>query len=96
LVLSESLDADAVQTLVSVAIADIFPERCDEWLIANENAHATFKQELARRKDVALRDIARKEDSLRRVLREAVVGDVMKHFPYELFDGILGHALLIH
>ena len=96
MVLSESLDADAVQSLVSVAIADIFPERCDKWHITNENAHATFKQELARRKDVALRDIARKKDSLRRVLCEAVVGDVMKHFPYELFDVILDRAPLIH
>jgi hypothetical protein len=84
LVLSESLDEKAVQTLVDIAIADLFPENCDKWRTTNQGIHARYMQELAKRKDTVHEEIARGEDSLRGVLRDVVVEDVMKIFPYVL------------
>ncbi|KAI0253468.1 hypothetical protein BJV78DRAFT_1153084 [Lactifluus subvellereus] len=81
LVLSESLDENAVQTLVNIAIADLFPEDCDKWRATNEGIRARYMQELAKRKDKVREEIVRGEGSLRRVLRDVLVEDVMKLFP---------------
>jgi F0F1-type ATP synthase membrane subunit b/b' len=74
-----------VQILVDIAIADIFPEHCDKWRATNQDIRARYIQELTKRKDTVREEIVREEDSLRRVLREAVVEDVVKLFPYVLF-----------
>lgn len=81
LVLSETLDEKAVQILVSVAIAERFPEQCDKWRTRSHGARSVFMQELTERKETIRNEVIRGEDSLRRVLREAVVEDVMKLFP---------------
>ena len=81
LVLSETLDEKAVQILVSVAIAERFPEQCDKWRTRSQGARTMFTQELTARKETIRKEVVRGEDSLRRVLREAVVEDVMKLFP---------------
>ena len=79
MVLSETLDEQAVQILVSVAIAERFPEQCDKWRTKSHDAHAMLMQEL--RKETIRKEVIRGEDSLRELLREAVVEDVMKLFP---------------
>jgi hypothetical protein len=79
LVLSESLDEKAVQILVSVAIAERFPDQCDKWHTMSNGARAMLVHEL--RKETIRKEVNRGEDSLRRLLREAVVEDVMKLFP---------------
>jgi hypothetical protein len=80
-VLSEDLEEKAVQTLVNVAIEDLFPEPCAKWRAANQDIHAKYEQELVKRKDTISQEIAKGEDSLFRILREVVVEDVMKLFP---------------
>ena len=87
LVLSESLDENAVQTLVNVAIADLFPEDCDKWRATNQDICAKYMQELAKRKDMIREEIITGEHSLRHALREVVVEDVMAVFPYVLLCG---------
>ena len=84
LVLSESLDEKAVQTLVDIAIADLFPENCDKWRATNQGIHARYIEELAKRKDTVREEIARGEDALRHALHDVVVNDVLKLFPYVL------------
>lgn len=37
LILSEELEENAVRTLVDVAIADLFPELCDNWHATNQD-----------------------------------------------------------
>lgn len=81
LVLSETLDEKAVQILVGVAIAERFPEQCDKWRTRSQGARTMFMQELTARKETIRKEVIRGEDSLIRVLREAVVEDVMKLFP---------------
>ena len=81
LVLSETLDEKAVQILVGIAIAERFPEQCDKWCTKSHGARTMFTQELTERKEIIRRDVIRGEDSLRGLLREAVVEDVMKLFP---------------
>jgi hypothetical protein len=81
LVLSETLDEKAVQILVSVGIAERFPEQCDKWRTRSHGARAKFMQELTAKKETIRKEVIRGEDSLRGLLREAVVEDVMKLFP---------------
>jgi hypothetical protein len=86
LVLSESLDENAVQILIDAAIADLFPEQCDKWRATNRDIRARYMQESTKVKDTVRERIVRGEDSMRRVLREIVAEDVMKLFPCVLFD----------
>jgi hypothetical protein len=96
LILSEGLDGDAVQVLIKIAIADLFPERCNRFQATNQEISIAFAQDMEKRRDTARQKITRHEDSLRRVLREAVVEDVIKLFPYVVLDGILRYTLLKH
>jgi hypothetical protein len=81
LLLSEDLDEDAVQILVDVALSDIFPEQCNDWNVAMMDTRQRFRQELTEKLDKVFRDLERQEASLNGVLRDEVVGDVMKLFP---------------
>ena len=90
LVLSETLNAKAVEILVSVAIAERFPEQCSKWRTRTHGARSTFTQELEERKETIRMEVIRREDSLRGLLREVVVDDVMKVFPWVLADGLFG------
>lgn len=82
IVLSGELEEKAVQTLIHVGLEDLFPELCDKWRIAKQDIHARYRQEFTTRRDTVCQDIAKGEDSLRSALREVVVEDVMKLFPY--------------
>ena len=82
LVLSENLDEKAVQILASVAIKKRFPEQYYKWRTKSHGARSMFVQELSK-KETIRKEIIRGEDSdsLRGLLREAVVEDVKKLFP---------------
>jgi hypothetical protein len=86
LVLSEDLDEDAVQNLVDVALGDLFPEQCEEWLSIKQYIHEIFMQERSGEESAVARDIANAKDSLQHALREEVVDHVIKIFPYVLFQ----------
>ena len=81
LILSETLDENAVQILVGIAIAELFPEQCDKWRARCRGAHSIFMQELTDKKETIRKEVLRGEDSLRGLIREAIVEDVMKLFP---------------
>jgi hypothetical protein len=81
LILSEILDEKAVQILVGIAIAERFPEQCDKWRTRSRGARSAFMQELTEKKDTIRKEVLRGEDSLRGLIREAIVEDVMKLFP---------------
>ena len=85
LVLSETLDENALQTLLDLSIADRFPEQCDEWLTVKKSISDSTSRELAKRQGVLFEEPASKEYEMQRVLCNAVVGDVMELFPYVLF-----------
>jgi hypothetical protein len=82
LILSEELEENAVKTLIPVALEDLFPEPCEKLRITNEDIRARYRQEFTKRKDTVCQELAKEEDSLRRGLREVVVEDVKKLFPY--------------
>lgn len=81
LVLSESLDQNAVQAVVDVAIGNSFSDQCSEWRAAKWGISERFRIEMTKRKEKVSQDITREENSLRRTLREAIVGDVISVFP---------------
>ena len=81
LVLSENLDEKAVQMLASIAIEERFPEQYNKWRTDSHRVRSMFVQELTEKKETVRKEIVRGEDSLRGLLREAVVEDVMKLFP---------------
>ncbi|KAI9443796.1 hypothetical protein H4582DRAFT_2125845, partial [Lactarius indigo] len=100
LVLSDDLDEDAVQTLVNVALSDLFPEECKQWSVMQQEIRDVFMQEQTRKKSVVAQVIADTGGSLRRALREEVVDHVTTLFPYFFsmprsmkmdakFDGVL-------
>ena len=82
LVLSDDLDDDTMQTLVSVALGEPFPEQCREWRATKQNIRDVFFRERASRKSCVVQDVAKTESSLRRALREEVVDHVITLFPY--------------
>ncbi|KAI9460720.1 hypothetical protein F5148DRAFT_255942 [Russula earlei] len=79
--LSEDLDEDTMQALIELAFGELYPGPCNKWRAANRHIHVRYQEELTKRKDMVRQEIARGEDSLRRVLREVVVEDVMILFP---------------
>lgn len=94
MVLSTSLDENAVQTLVDIVISDLFPKPCKEWRAVKRDIRDICNRESTKRQGVVFQELASKEDALRRVLREAIVEDVMGLFPYVPFDGPSSHSML--
>jgi hypothetical protein len=84
LVLSEELEENAVEILVSIAVEGLFPEPCVRWRTAKKEIRARCSQELAKREDRVRQEVTRGKGSLRRALHEAVTKDVMELFPYDL------------
>ena len=93
-VLSETLDENAMQTLLDLFIADEFPKQCDEWHATKKNISEFYAQERTKREHIVFEELASKEHEIRRFLRDAVVEDVMALFPYVLFASILSHGVL--
>jgi hypothetical protein len=89
LVLSEELEESAVLALINIAIADLFPGPCDKWRATNQDIRTRHQEEFGKRKDIVHQEIARGRDSLRRTLREVVVEDVLRLFPYVLVCDVL-------
>jgi hypothetical protein len=80
-VLSETLDEDKVKALNRIAISALFPGLCDEWLALKQDIYDIFRRESTNRKGVVFREIVTKEGPLRRILREAVIEEVVSLFP---------------
>jgi hypothetical protein len=80
-ILSETLDEDKVKALNRIAISDLYRGLYDEWLALKQDIHDIFRRESTNSQGVVFREIATKEGSLRRILREAVIEEVVSLFP---------------
>ena len=80
--LSETLEERSVQTLSTMVISNLFPGLYREWTLLKRDIRDIFWRELSNRQNVVFRDIASKVESMRDVLREVVVGEVVALFPY--------------
>ncbi|KAF8262188.1 hypothetical protein EI94DRAFT_720874 [Lactarius quietus] len=80
-VISEALDEKAIDILVESAFWKLFPAQCEMWKSTKKNVCEKFKKEANERAETACKDLANREDSLQRALRESVVDTVMKLFP---------------
>lgn len=96
LVLSEELEENAMQTLIGIAIEDLFPEPCDKWHAMNQETCARYKEELVKRKDIVHQEIARGEDSLWHVLHKVIVTDVMRLFLFVSLNGVSCGTMITH
>lgn len=85
LVLSETLNENAIQTLLDLCIEERFPKQCNEWHAAKKEISDMYSREWTERQRILFEELASKEDEMRRVLRDAVVRDVMDLFPCVLF-----------
>jgi hypothetical protein len=94
LILSETLDENAVQTLLELSLADRFPRQCDEWHVAKESISDFYSRESTKRQRIALEGLSSKEQEMRRVLRDAVVEDVMDLFPCVILVSAPSHRML--
>ncbi|KAI0250874.1 hypothetical protein BJV78DRAFT_526274 [Lactifluus subvellereus] len=92
LVLSEALDENAVQIVVDVAIANTFSDQCCKWHGTKNDIHERFRMEMTKRQEQVSQDLAREENSLRRTLREAIVGKVISLFPAIQPDSLSSHV----
>lgn len=81
MILSATLDENAVQTLVDI-VSDLFPKVCEDWNAAKLNILHDCDRELTKKQDSAFQELASVEDAVRCILREAVVDEVMSLFPY--------------
>ncbi|KAI9511011.1 hypothetical protein F5148DRAFT_1274479 [Russula earlei] len=84
LVLSDSLDENAVRILVDVALSPIFPKQCEGWRAVTRDTREQFRQELIGKQETACKKLRFQEASLVSALRDAVVDDVIKIFPSKL------------
>ncbi|KAI9443823.1 hypothetical protein H4582DRAFT_1807697 [Lactarius indigo] len=92
LVLSDDLDEDTVQTLVGVALLDLFPEQCKQWRIMQRDIRDVFMREQTRKKSAVAQDIANTGGLLRCALREEIVDHVSTIFPSLDRDGLSSHV----
>lgn len=89
LVLSEDLDHESVQTLVDLALGNLLPGICNEWLSLSQDIHDAFMREQREKKSVIVRDIASAKDSVQHALREEVIQHVIGIFPYVVIQSCL-------
>lgn len=85
IVLSETLDENAMQILLDLSIANRFPKQCGEWHAEKTVISDFHSREMTKKKQSASEELAAKEHEMRRVLYDAVVGDVMDLFPCVIF-----------
>ena len=96
LILSEELEESAVQALIDVGIADRFPELCDKWHATNHDIRSRYREKLEKRMDMVHQEIARGLGLLQCALREVVVEDVLRFFPYVLIHDVLSGTAMTY
>lgn len=87
-----------MQTLVSIALGDLFPEQYRKWHAKKQNVRDVFSRERKSRKHSVAQDVTKTEGSLRSALREEVVNHVISLFPYcfHRFDLEYGTYLVLY
>jgi hypothetical protein len=94
LVLSETLDENAMQILLNLFMAAGFPKQCNEWRASKKDIADFYSRERTKRQRIALEELASREYESRRVLCHAVVGDVVGLFPCVVFLSDPSHRML--
>jgi hypothetical protein len=93
LVLSETLDENAVQTLLDLSIPDGSLKQRNEWHAAKLEISDVISRKSTERQHAAFEKLASKEGQLQCALRDAVVGDVAALFPCVLFKIAASHRM---
>ena len=88
LVLSETLDEDAMQTLLDLSIT-----QCNGWHAVKQEISDIIARRSTERQRAAFEELASKEDQLQCALRDAVVKEVVLLFPCVSFSIIAGHRM---
>lgn len=94
MVLAETLDEDALQILLDLYLADTFPKQCDEWRDAKWDIYNMLTLERTKRQRAGFEQLASQKNTLRRVLREAIIDDVMVLFPCVSFGKFSSRGML--
>lgn len=83
-----------MQTLLDLSIADTFPRQCNEWHAIKKDISDSCSENYSTRQRIAFEEFTSEEHEMRRVLYDAVVGDVLKLFPCVLFVSTPTHKIL--
>jgi hypothetical protein len=92
-VLSETLDENAMQTLLELSIANRFSKQCDEWHAAKKDISDLGRREWTKKLQTASEELATKEHEMRRILYDAVVREVIALFPCVLIVITPSHGM---
>jgi hypothetical protein len=93
-VLSETLDENAMQALLELSIANRFRKQCDEWQAKKKSISDFHARERTKREHNVFEELASKEHEMRQVFYGAIVEDVMALFPCVLFVISPSHGVL--
>ncbi|KAI9511015.1 hypothetical protein F5148DRAFT_1281300 [Russula earlei] len=93
LVLSDSLDENAVRILVDVALSSLFPKQCEEWRAVTRDTREQFRQELIGKQEIACKRLRCKEASLESA-QHTKVGDFLRSIPNfgDIYRQYVGNA----
>jgi hypothetical protein len=94
LVLAETLDEDALQILLDLYLTDTFPKQCNEWRDAKRDISNMLAREWTKRQRTGFKELASQENTLRRVLRDAIIDEVMDLFPCVSFGKVSSCGML--
>ena len=81
MLLAETFDESAMQILIDIHLADTCPGLCQEWYRATQGISDELALEKTMRQRAGFEELANQENTLRRVLRDAVLEEVMVLFP---------------
>jgi len=92
--LAETLDESAMQILIDIHLEDTFPQQCQEWNRAKQGISDELTLEKMMRQRAGFEELANQENTLRRVLRDAVIEELMALFPCVLFENSSNRGML--
>lgn len=75
-----------MQILIDIHLADAFPKQCNEWDRAQQGISDELVLETTMRQRAGFEELASQENTLRRVLRDAVTEELMALFPCVLLE----------
>ena len=94
MILADTLDESAIHILIDIHLADTFPKQCKEWDRAKQGISDDLAMEKTMRQRAGFEELASRETTLRRLLRDAVIEEVMTLFPCVLSESSPDRGML--
>ena len=83
-----------MQILIDIHLADTFPGLCRAWDRAKQGISDGLALKMTKRHRARFAELASQKNTLRRVLRDAVIEDLMAVFPCVLYENSSNRGML--